>query len=103
MGPDRDHEKRHHGSGPKPKLKLVGRLDFYLDARPGSLVAENCDLTLSVDKFSSWLTLRRNWQSLQPVLALLVLANIRLLLRLGPWESVLVFPRPNLLIRLIWN
>jgi hypothetical protein len=82
---------------------LVGRLDGYLDGRPVSLVAENRDLTLSVDKLSSLLTLRRNWQSVQPVLALLELADIRLLLRLGRLGSVLVFPRPNLLIRLIWN
>jgi hypothetical protein len=82
---------------------LVGRLDGYLDGWPVSLVAENRDLTLSVDKFSSWLTLRRNWQSVQPVLALLEFADLRLLLRLGRLGPVLLFPRPNLLIRLIWN
>ena len=103
MGPERDRESRHHRSGPKPKLRLVGRLDGYLDGRPVSLVAENRDLTLNVDKFSSLLTLHRNWQSVQPVLELLEWTDIRLLLRLGRLGPVLVFPRPNLLIRLIWN
>ncbi len=68
-------ENRHHRSGPQPKLRLVGRLNGYLDGRPVSLVAQNRDLTLSVDKFSSLLTLRRNWQSVSPFLGVIGLGG----------------------------
>jgi hypothetical protein len=102
MGPERDAEDPHQGSGAKPKLSLAGRLDGYVDGWPVSLFAENRDLTLIAGKFRALLALRRSWRTgFRPLSELLQAADIRVLLRLWWFGKMEVFPRSNFLLRLI--
>ncbi len=102
MGPERDAQDPHQGSGQKPKLSLAGRLDGHVDGRPVSFVAENRDLTLSTSKISTLLTLRRSWQStVQLLRAARERSEIRFMLRMRWFGKVEVFPKPNYMIRLL--
>ena len=102
MGADWDAQDSHQGVGQKPKLSLAGRLDGYVDGRPVSLVAEDRDITLITGKFRTLLTLRRSWQAImQPLQAVLERAEIRLLVRMGWFGQVELFPNPNYLVRLL--
>jgi hypothetical protein len=102
MGPERHPESSHEGSRQKPKLSLAGRLDGHLDGRPVSLVAENRDLVLHAGRIRTLLTLRRSWKStVQPLRAVLGRAEIPLMLRIGWFGKVEVFPNPIYLIRLL--
>lgn len=99
MGLERDDEDPHLGSGPSPKLSLVGRLHGDVDGRPVSLVAANRELTVAADKLRTLLTLRRTWRaSLLPLQGVFERVGIRVLVR-SRWFGVKeVFPKPHYLI-----
>ena len=102
MDPERDAEDSHAGPGQNPKLSLAGRLDCYVDGRPLSLVADKREVTLSIGKFNTLLTLRRGWKTvMQPVRVLFELAEMRLLLRIPWFGKVEVFPNPNYIVNIM--
>lgn len=99
MGFERGAEDQHDGSGPSPKLILVGRLIGSIDGRPVSLDAENRELTLAVDKLRMLLILRRTWKlSLLPLRSLFERLGVRVLVRSRWFGLTEVFPNPNFLI-----
>jgi hypothetical protein len=101
MGAERDDQNSHSQSGPNPKLSLAGRLDGSVDGRPFRLVADNRDLLFAPNKLSTLLLLQRSWRAtLYPLREIFRLAQIRLLVRIGWFGNVEVFPKPNYLLRL---
>lgn len=98
MDLERDHEDPYLGSGPSPKLSLVGRLDGKIDGRPVSLVAENHELVLAADNLRTFLTLRRTWKASMPFRSVIERVGIRVLVRLRWFGTTEVFPKPNHLI-----
>jgi len=81
---------------------LAGRLDGFVDGRHFSFVTENRDIVLHAGRIRTLLTLRRGWKTtVQPLLAVLERAEIRLMLRIGWFGKVEVFPNPIYLIRLL--
>jgi len=66
-----------------------------------SLVGEHRDLTLRVDNFVTLLTLRRTWKTNgRALISLLERSDFRVLVRVGRFGAMEVFPKPNDLIRL---
>ena len=81
---------------------MAGRLDGHVGGRPVNLIAENRDLILEVSNLRTLLTLRRSWRfSVEPLLAILKLADIRFNVRISWLGSVEVFPRHQFLVRLM--
>ena len=100
MGFERDDEDSHFGSGPSPKLSVVGRLDVEIDGRPSRLIAENCELVVVANQLTTLLTLRRtlkvNQFSLQRAFERV---GLRVLVRSRWFGTMEVLPRPHCLIR----
>ena len=101
MGTERDAQSPHPGSEQSPKLSLAGRLDGDVNGRPFSLIAKDRDITFDAGQLRTLLTLRRSWGSaVQPFLAFLRRAGLRLQVRVPWFGTVEVYPNPHYLIRL---
>ena len=105
MGPDRHPQDSHAGPGPTPKLTWAGRLDGHAKGRPVSLLAQDRDLILSVDKLRTLFTLlplRKSWLAITgPLRGLFEHAGLRLLVQTPWFGKVEVFPRPSYPLRLL--
>ena len=101
MGAEREDEDQYLGSGPTPKLILVGRLDGEIDGRPVSLVAENRDVVFAADNLRTLLTLRRTWRGLLLLRSVFERVGIRVLVRSRWFGLTEVFPSPNYLISVL--
>jgi hypothetical protein len=102
VGVERQDEDQYLGSGPSPKLSLVGRLDGKIDGRPVNLVAENLELVLAVENLRTLLSLRRSWKASHlPIRSLIERFGIRLSVQLRWFGNTEVLPRPNYIISLL--
>ena len=80
---------------------MAGRLDGSVDGRPVSLLAEDQNISLFVNRFRTLFTFRKSWRTTLPALRTFLRAtNFRLLVRVKWFGYMELFPRPSLLFRL---
>lgn len=102
MGPERLDDDPHGGSCETPKLTLAGRIDGTVDGRPIRILAARRDVIFEAGRLRTFLAARRGWRStFLPLRALLARMEVRLLVRLGRFGTIELFPRPALLTRLM--
>lgn len=102
MGVEWDDEDSNRGQRFEPKLTLAGRLEVLAGGQPLSIVAEQRDVVISIGTLRTLVRLRRNMRMLFiPMLSLLRSSESRLLLRLLPFGTLELYPRPNAFVRLL--
>jgi hypothetical protein len=77
-------------------------LEGHVDGQPIVLLAEDRCITLSAGKLKTLMLLRRSWHpTMGPLKTVFESSGLRLLVRVGLFGDLVVFPNPIFLIRLL--
>ena len=100
MGPERDPEDPYLETGSNPKLSLVGRIEMTVNGRPVSLIAREDHIVVQSTSLRALFSLWSDTTMVRRTIRSgLQTARIRMMVSLGWFGSVEIFPNTPTLLR----